>query len=131
MGFGFNGGRNMGTKVSASEKKKFMAALEAVDAAPAIDCEADRKRVALSLTVKLFGANPNRNIRAQLDEPAEQQVMAQYLNDPFAGWVHADTDCNWVHVEPADLGEVVRASDFAKLIYSHLVCKLGAAGAGG
>lgn len=102
----------------------------------------EQRAVARTLVNLRFDiANPDRNIRAQLDEPVEQIATADFYNGPVAEWVRRKTPFEWVPLRHEELDAVRTVRDLGKICFAHLAPKvpplgelaedvLGAAGGG-
>lgn len=85
--------------------------------------DTDKRRIALAQSERQWGSNPNRNIRDFLDEPAEQDTIARFLNGSFAEWVERATLCRWVRMDAGQLDAVHTPAEYCRLLYQHLVGK--------
>ena len=85
--------------------------------------DTDKRRIALAQSERQWGNNPNRNIREFLDEPAEQDNIARFLNGSFAEWVERATLCRWVRMDAGQLDAIHTPAEYCRLLYQHLVGK--------
>ena len=81
----------------------------------------ERKAIARTLVSLRFRIdNPDRNIRASLDEPVEQIATADFYNGPAAEWLQRKTRFRWIKLGYDELDAVETVRDMGKICYAHL-----------
>jgi len=86
--------------------------------------EATRKALAREIVAARFPiANPDLNIRQQLDEIGEQIALADFYNGPIAQAVFINTTFIWIPMSFAELDNVQTVRDLGKKVLAHLTPK--------
>jgi hypothetical protein len=86
----------------------------------------ERKQLARILSRLRFKVeNPDYNIRAALDEPVEQVVIADFYNTHVAEWLARETGWRWLPAKYSDFSDIRTVRDLSELCYDHLALANG------